>query len=279
MQDLAIASNTRADSPSDGEAPTPEPHQDIDDEPGSHLEGEEAARVGEESAEERDVPAEGDDAEAPPDQVETQDVGSQHAGDHDVESQDVAAEPASQGDGNDRDSQTKPDSGDRQTDELATHPTGELGGAPDGEPTRIRPNEDADVRRSLERENSGAATLADKGYQIKQNPSLEEVAQARQDTGDTGRPTSKPDYLLEGRVFDCYSPSENKGVRGIWSEVETKIKDDQTRRVVVNLEGWRGNMSDLRQQFNDWPNEHLKEVKVITSDGDVVQIIPNQSNN
>lgn len=117
-----------------------------------------------------------------------------------------------------------------QTDDLVTYPTGPPGGRPEGEPTRIRPNEDDDVRRSLERENSGAAILADNGHRIRQNPSAAEVAQARQDTGDSGRPTSRPDYLLEGRVFDCYAPSERKGVRGIWSEVETKVGDHQTQR-------------------------------------------------
>lgn len=164
------------------------------------------------------------------------------------------------------------------TNDLVTQPTGEYGGTPDGDPTRVRQTEDADVRRSLERENSGAAILADQGHQIRQNPSADEVAQARQETGDTGRPTSKPDYLLEGRVFDCYSPSQNKSVRGIWSEVETKIKDDQTQRVVVNLEDWRGSVSDLRRQFDGWPIERLKEVKAITPDGDIVQIVPNREN-
>ncbi|WP_433718048.1 hypothetical protein ACQP2Y_28175 [Actinoplanes sp. CA-051413] len=131
------------------------------------------------------------------------------------------------------------------------------------------------MRRSLERENSGAAILADRGHRVEQNPTADEVARARQETGDSGRPTSKPDYLIEGRVFDCYSPSQHKGVRGIWSQVETKIKDEQTQRVVVNLEDWRGNVADLRRQFQAWPIEHLKEVKVITPEGDIVQITPN----
>jgi hypothetical protein len=159
-----------------------------------------------------------------------------------------------------------------------THPTGDPGGTPDGEPTRIRLDEDEDVRRSLERENSGAAILADKGHQIKQNPSPDEVAQARLATGDSGRPTSRPDYLLEGRVFDCYSPSRNKGVRGIWSEVEKKVNGEQTQRVVVNLEDWGGNLRELRRQFGDWPMERLKELKVITPDGDIVQITPAPQN-
>jgi hypothetical protein len=42
------------------------------------------------------------------------------------------------------------------------------------------PGEDAEVRRSLEMENSGATAFADHGYQIQQNPTKPEVARARQ---------------------------------------------------------------------------------------------------
>ncbi|WP_306839776.1 hypothetical protein [Catenuloplanes nepalensis] len=130
------------------------------------------------------------------------------------------------------------------------------------------------MRRSLERENSGAVILADKGYDITQNPTPAEVAQARQDSGDAGRPTSKPDYLVEGRVFDAYSPSENKGARGIGFEVNEKVANEQTQRVVLNLEDWRGDMAKLQKQFDDWPVENLKELKAITPAGEIIQIVP-----
>lgn len=153
--------------------------------------------------------------------------------------------------------------------------TGETGGTPAGQPTRINQSQDESVRRSLSRENSGAEILAAGGYQIKQNPTCEEIALARTETGDTGSTRSKPDYLLEGRVFDCYSPAADKPVRGVWFEVENKVVvKNQTQRIVVNLQDWTGDMTALRQQFRDWPIDGLKEVKAITPDGDVVQIIP-----
>jgi len=166
-----------------------------------------------------------------------------------------------------------------ELDDRVTRPTGELGGRPDGEPTRIGPKEDDEVRRSLTAENNCAVVLADKGgYRVKQNPSADEVAQSRQESGDKGRPTAEPDYLVEGRVFDCYAPTENTNARNIYSAVERKVEDGQTQRVVLNLEGWQGNMSDLQRQFDTWPIEDLKEVKAITPDGDIVQIIPNLGN-
>jgi hypothetical protein len=160
-----------------------------------------------------------------------------------------------------------------QTEDLLTHRSGVLGGTPDGHPTTIERGEDAEVQRSLEMENSGAAVLAGRGYRIQQNPTKAQVAQARLDAGDVGDPGKDPDYLLEGRVFDCYSPiNPDKAVRGIWTEAKIKVEDGQTQRVAVNLEDWRGDLSALRKQFADWPIQGLKEVKAIIRDGDIVQI-------
>ncbi|GLY02142.1 hypothetical protein Acsp01_25210 [Actinoplanes sp. NBRC 101535] len=155
-----------------------------------------------------------------------------------------------------------------------THPTGQPGGIPTGHPTRIGKREDPQVKRALELENSAAVQLAGKGHNLHQNPSTAQIAQAREATGDTGKPKSEPDYLLDGRVFDCYSPSPTKPVRGIWTEVAEKVSDGQTQRVVVNTTDWQGDMSDLQRQFSDWPIDDLKEVKVLTQNGDIMQIIP-----
>lgn len=162
--------------------------------------------------------------------------------------------------------------------DLVTHPTGQRGGEPEGPVTKIEAGDDATTKRSLERENVAAAILADHGYRTQQNPTKAEVAEVRSATGDTGDPAKDPDYVLDGRIFDCYSPEPMKPVRGIWSVVEDKVVEGQTQRVVVDLEHWPGSLTDLRKQFDDWPIEHLKEVKIITSDGEVVQFMPNPEN-
>ncbi len=171
---------------------------------------------------------------------------------------------------------SRPESTDTQrqhADDRLTRRSGRPGDAPYGPPKDIKPGEDSEVRRSLEMENSGAVVLADRGYHVQQNPSKADVAQARMNAGDLGDPGKDPDYLVEGRVFDCYSPVKpTKAVRGIWSEAQEKVEDGQTQRVVVNLEDWRGDMSALRKQFADWPVPGLKEVKAITPEGDIVQI-------
>jgi hypothetical protein len=163
-----------------------------------------------------------------------------------------------------------------QPDPLVTHKTGMPGDVPDGKPTVIPPKvKDESNIRSLNLENEGAATLADQGFRTKQNPSFAEVAAARQATGDTGDPAKEPDYLIEGRVFDCYAPGAGKTIRGVYGVVEEKvIEKAQTQRVVVHLEDWGDDVAGLRKQFKDWPMVNLKEVKAITPDGDIVQIFP-----
>ncbi|MEU4243234.1 hypothetical protein [Actinoplanes sp. NPDC026619] len=125
----------------------------------------------------------------------------------------------------------------------------------------------------MELENDGATILAANGYQTQQNPTAEQIAQARLATGDVGGPGSRPDYIVEGRVFECYSPKAAKPPRGIHGEVVDKVVlREQTQRIVLNLTDWEGDMAALRKQFYDWPIEGLKEVKAITPDGDIVQI-------
>ncbi|MGA5304152.1 hypothetical protein ACPCHT_29820 [Nucisporomicrobium flavum] len=119
-----------------------------------------------------------------------------------------------------------------------------------------------------------AGLLAANGYRVKQNPTSEEVARARQDSGDVGDPNADPDYLIEGRVFDCYAPATNTSVRNVWTYVKKKVLRKQTQRVVVNLQDWGGDLPALRKQFDDWPTDGLKEVKVVLPDGSLVQFIP-----
>ncbi|MER7420990.1 hypothetical protein ABT346_30130 [Micromonospora peucetia] len=132
---------------------------------------------------------------------------------------------------------------------------------------------DASTRRALELENECADTVAATGYRIHQNPTAQETSDARVHTGDSGNPDKDPDYLVEGHVFDCYSPAARTSVRNVWSQVREKVDDEQTQRVVVNLKDWKGDMTALRRQFDDWPIDGLKELVAVKADGTIQQII------
>jgi hypothetical protein len=145
-----------------------------------------------------------------------------------------------------------------------THPMGAVDptAVPRGKRTLIDPaDKDPENIRALGRENESADILSQKGYDVEQNPKVPGP--------------SNPDYKLEGKVFDCYAPSEKKSVRGIWSYIkEEKLEKGQTTRVVLNLQDWGGDIAALRKQFHDWPMAGLDEILVIMKDKSVFHLVP-----
>jgi hypothetical protein len=153
-----------------------------------------------------------------------------------------------------------------------TDPTGVEGGVPTGRqavPPRKAGNEE---RRGLARQNQAASTLAGRGYRVHQRPSGKEIAAARRATGDTGRAAAKPDYLVEDRVFDCYSPGPTISAQNIGSNVEDKVTAGQTQRVVLNIADWPGSLSELTAEFGRLPEAGLRELIVIQQDGTIIHL-------
>ncbi len=80
--------------------------------------------------------------------------------------------------------------------------------SPRGRVTRIGEDNDEDTKRSLRRENESAERLAKDGYDVEQNP---------------GVPGSKkPDYRIEGQIFDNYAPTTGNA-RNIASWIQEKV--------------------------------------------------------
>lgn len=132
---------------------------------------------------------------------------------------------------------------------------------PNGTPAKIKDNMDDETIRSLTRENEAADTLARNGYDIEQNPKIDGT-------------TRNPDYRIEGKVFDCYAPTENKSVRGIWSTIKEKVvTKGQTNRVVLNLDDWLGDINELINQLKTYAIDGLEEVIVVKGDK-VISIFP-----
>ena len=131
--------------------------------------------------------------------------------------------------------------------------------APEGTPTRISSQMDAETQRSLIRENESAQTLARDGYKVEQNPAP--------------RPNGKaPDYRIEGEYFDNYAPGTDN-VRNVWDVVKGKVESGQAERVVLNLDDTELSETALREQFSNWPIEGLKEVFTIRG-GIVTRFFP-----
>ncbi len=132
---------------------------------------------------------------------------------------------------------------------------------PSGTSARIADNLDDATRCSLMRENETAEVLARNSYNIEHNPVVEGT-------------TRKPDYRIEGEIFDCYSPEGNTDVINIWRTVEEKVvSKHQADNIVLNLDDWHGNLDDLIIQFKDYSIEGLKEI-IVVQDGRVFSIYP-----
>jgi len=138
---------------------------------------------------------------------------------------------------------------------------------PDGTRTRIRPKDDAEVKRSLQLENETADILAKAGYKTNQNPKDLSAA-------DKIDVTKNPDFRIEGKIFDCFAPRPGAPVRNIFSVVENKVAKRQTKRVIVNLTDWDGDLAALRKQFKKWDVTELEEVLVVTKSKSIERIYP-----
>jgi hypothetical protein len=145
-----------------------------------------------------------------------------------------------------------------------TEPSGEAHpeNTPRGRPETWTDRDDEATQRARRLENEAAATLAQAGYDVEQNPSVPG--------------TKNPDYKIEGKVFDCVAPT-SANPYSIWSNVKkNKIDKGQTERVVINIDApdAQVDVNALRKQFQDHPMPGLKEVKVIGAGGAVIDIYP-----
>jgi len=136
---------------------------------------------------------------------------------------------------------------------------------PSGHRPRISPKDDQETIRSLMRENESADLLAKAGFKVEQRPQV---------SGTTRR----PDFRIEGRVFDNYAPSTSNP-RSIWTvinktKVNPPVKSMQADRIVLNLRDSGVDLSALLRQFRDWPMANLKEVLVVTREGSIVPFWP-----
>ena len=80
-----------------------------------------------------------------------------------------------------------------------------------------------------------------------------------------------PDYVINGQVFDAYSPSTSS-VRNAASEIGNKVSGGQTNNVVVNLTDSAITPAQLQNQLNTYPIPGLQQVIVIDQSGKVVII-------
>ncbi|MFC4335230.1 CdiA C-terminal domain-containing protein [Salininema proteolyticum] len=124
------------------------------------------------------------------------------------------------------------------------------------------PKQQADKHRNpgIKAENSAAIVIAREGYEIVQNPPEK----------PNGR---RPDFLIEGEYWDCYAPT-SPDVNTVRKAVSFKVKKGQADRIILDLRTAPVSMDDLKHRFETRPVKNLREVKIISQEGEVVDFFP-----
>jgi hypothetical protein len=114
-------------------------------------------------------------------------------------------------------------------------------------------------------ENKVADLLAEKGYRVYQNPNLTDEQRA-----SVGILDRNPDYLIEGKPFDLYSPLAGTNIRNMADTIAGKVDPThrQADRVVVDIRETSVSTRELEAYVRADPVRFsgLNELKVITTD-------------
>ena len=137
---------------------------------------------------------------------------------------------------------------------------------PHGSPTPVPPvtpdmtDEQRENVRGLQRENEAAVLLAQQGFDVEQNP-------AAKPNGH------RPDYLVEGKYFDAYSPRSDD-LQTIRGQVEQKVAEGQADRIVINFADTPVDPQVVRDDLQRNQVDGLQEVVGIDKNGTLVPLYP-----
>ncbi|ANY70514.1 hypothetical protein BBD42_02480 [Paenibacillus sp. BIHB 4019] len=144
-----------------------------------------------------------------------------------------------------------------------TEPSLPEGGKPKGNYTK-------GDSHGIKKESETADLMADQGYDIEM---LDEV------NGGNGygiKESSNPDFLIEGKVFDCYAPTIETNVDNILRNITKKTKT-QAERIVLNLDQFPSEkvaeiIQGILRKAN--PNGDLKNLKelFIVKEGEITLV-------
>ena len=121
---------------------------------------------------------------------------------------------------------------------------------PNGNPKKTHPTSRDD--RGHRRENEAAVVLARHGFDVIQAP---------------GRKVNNkdPDFLINGRPWDCYSPTSSK-VDRIRNNINTKVKSQQASRIILELSDSTVTTGELHDRLRTKPISGLDEIKIVDDD-------------
>ncbi|MEG5034758.1 CdiA C-terminal domain-containing protein [Microcoleus sp. AT3-D2] len=87
--------------------------------------------------------------------------------------------------------------------------------------------------------------LSKAGYNVEQTPTV---------SGP-----KNPDYRIEGKIFDCYAPTNAKPGQ-ITSRLREKVKLGQADRFVLNLDDTEVSLADIQANLTQYPPTEIQEI-------------------
>ena len=141
---------------------------------------------------------------------------------------------------------------------------------PLGETEKVRPNSAPENIRGLTRQNEAAETLAKNGYRVEQQPKLTSTDRM---SNPWLKAEKKPDFKVEGEIFDAYTPDKNTSAKNIRDYIEGKVERKQTRRIVLNLDDNSINLNSLKKEIWEKPILELEQILVVKN-GKVENFFP-----
>ncbi|MFL1452877.1 hypothetical protein ACJO5Y_00350 [Marinobacter sp. GN3S48] len=120
-----------------------------------------------------------------------------------------------------------------------------------GKPELPHPNANADMVRSLTRQNESAELLANRGLDVKHLP-------------NSGRKGGNPDLDIGGRPADVYSP-KSKNPNTIWDNMTHKV-EHQSPDIVLNLTDSPITSTDMLKFLHEKPVNGLENLYLIKGD-------------
>jgi hypothetical protein len=125
--------------------------------------------------------------------------------------------------------------------------------------------------RGIKRQNKAAEVLAKNGYRVEYQPKVETFTERmRYPWLD---PKKKPDFKIEGEIFDAYSPNKNTDITNVLKAVEKKTIDGQARRILLNLDDSNLTPAEIIRELRVNKIEFLDEI-ITVKNGKITKIYP-----
>ncbi len=141
---------------------------------------------------------------------------------------------------------------------------------PLGTAEKIPAKAEDELVRGLTRQNEAAETLAKNGYNVEQKPQLKNIDRM---SNPWLKREKKPDFKVEGEIFDAYSPSKNLIGFEIRGHIVEKVNQGQTRRIILNLDDNATSLGDLKKIILQNPIKELEQIITI-KDGKTTNFFP-----